>query len=113
MTTERQDDYPYHKQAKVEALVGETWELLRRMGMIHLASGINGQNGWMLLSRDGEEAIKGDESFEPIQALRTFPAELLHPAIAKSTHAALQHGDYSTAVRDAFITVEVSVREAA
>jgi hypothetical protein len=36
----------------------------------------------------------------------------LHPTIALDVYAALQRGDVSTAVRDAFTAVEISVREA-
>jgi len=112
MTAEGQHAYPHHKQREVDALVAETFELLRRMGMIHPAPDTNGQNGWMVLSRDGEEAIKGEDGFDRIRALRSFPKELLHPTIAKDAYAALQRGDLSTAVRDAFTAVEISVRDA-
>jgi hypothetical protein len=112
MTAEGQHAYPYHKQHQVDALVAETFELLRRMGMIHPAPDTNGQNGWMVLSRDGEEAIEGEDGFDRIRALRSFPKELLHPTIAKDAYAALQRGDLSTAVRDAFTAVEISVRDA-
>jgi hypothetical protein len=57
MTAEGQHAYPHHKRHQVDAHVTETFELLRRMGMIHPAPDINGQNGWMVLSRDGEEGI--------------------------------------------------------
>jgi Protein of unknown function (Hypoth_ymh) len=66
----------------------------------------------MVLSRAGEEAVKGEDGFDRIRALRSFPKELLHPAIAKDTYAALQRGDLPTAVRDAFTIVEISVRDA-
>jgi uncharacterized protein (TIGR02391 family) len=112
MTAEGQHAYPHAKQHQVDALVAETFELLRRMGMIHPAPDVNGQHGWMVLSRDGEEAIKGEDGFDRIRALRSFPKELLHPAIAKDAYAALQRGDLATAVRDAFTAVEISVRDA-
>ena len=50
MTAEGQHAYPHHKRHQVDALVTETFELLRRMGMIHPAPDINGQNGWMVLT---------------------------------------------------------------
>jgi hypothetical protein len=112
MAAEGQHAYAHHKQPQVDALVGETWELLRRAGMMHPAPDTNGQNGWMVLSRDGEEAIKAPDGFDRIRSLRSFPKELLHPAIAKDGWAALQRGDFATAVRDAFTTVEIHVREA-
>ena len=64
------------------------------------------------MSRDGEEAITGEDGFDRIRALRSFPKELLHPAIANDAHAALQRGDLSSAVRDAFTAVEINVRDA-
>jgi uncharacterized protein (TIGR02391 family) len=113
MTAESQHSYAHHKQSQVDHLVGETWELLRRAGMMHPAPDINGQNGWMVLNRDGEEAIKAPDGFERIRALRSFPKELLRTAIANEAYAALQRGDYATAVRDAFTAAEIYVREAA
>jgi hypothetical protein len=70
MTAEGQHAYPHHKRHQVDAHVTETFELLRRMGMIHPAPDINGQNGWMVLSRDGEEGIKDENGFDRIRALR-------------------------------------------
>ncbi len=113
MTAEHQHAYPFHKQRQVDGLVNETWELLRRNGLILPAPEINGQNGWMVLSRDGETALQGPDGFDRIRALRLFPKELLHPAIANDAFAALQRGDLPTAVRDAFTAVEVAVRDAA
>jgi hypothetical protein len=113
MTAEMQPVYPYDKQQQVEALVAETLQLLRHMGMIHPAPDINGQHGFMVLSRAGEEAIKGaDDGFDRIRALRSFPKDLLHPTIAKDAYAALQRGDLWNAVREAFTAVEFSVRDA-
>src|SRR5262245_29462304 len=42
MTAEGQHAYPHHKQGQVDGLVGETFELLRRMGLIHPAPDTNG-----------------------------------------------------------------------
>lgn len=113
MTTERGHIYPHHKNQKVEKLVGETLELLRREGMIHQSPDINGQYGWMVFSSTGEAALERPDGFEQIRALRSFPKSLLHPRIADKAHAALQRGDYVSAVRDAFIEVEIYVRDAA
>jgi hypothetical protein len=42
MTAEGQHAYPNHKRHQVDAHLTETFELLRRMGMIHPAPDING-----------------------------------------------------------------------
>jgi hypothetical protein len=113
ITAERQHAYPRARAPKhreVDVLVAETFELLRRTGMILPAPGQPA--GFMVLSRDGEEAIKAPHNFDRIRALRSFPKELLHPAIADDAYAALQRGDFSSAVRDAFTAVEISVRDA-
>jgi uncharacterized protein (TIGR02391 family) len=113
MTAERGHIYPHHKQHQVDRLVGESWELLRRDGMFHPAPGMNGQNGFMILSRAGEKALQEAGGYQKILALRTFPKSLLHPRIADKTYAALQRGDYATAVREALTDVEIYVRDAA
>jgi uncharacterized protein (TIGR02391 family) len=74
---------------------------------------INGQHGWMVLSRVGEAALERPDGFEQLRALRSFPKSLLHPRIADKAYAALQRGDHVTAVRDAFTDVEIYVREVA
>jgi uncharacterized protein (TIGR02391 family) len=112
MTAEYQHAYPHHKQAQVDALLNETWEILRRDGMILPAPDINGQHGWMVLSCDGEAALAAPDGFDRIRALRSFPKSLLHPSIADKVYAALQRGDFPAAVRDAFTEVEISVRAA-
>jgi uncharacterized protein (TIGR02391 family) len=111
-TAENQHAYSYHKQRQVDALLNEAWECLRRDGVILRAPGINGQNGHMVLSRDGEAALAEPDGFDRIRALRSFPKTLLHPSIAAEVSAALGRGDLATAVRDAFTMVEVVVREA-
>jgi uncharacterized protein (TIGR02391 family) len=112
MVTESQHAYPHHKQRQVDALVNETFERLRREGMILPAPDINGANGWMVLSRDGKAALEAADGFDRIRALRSFPKTLLHPSIANEVSVALQRGDFSTAVRDALTAVEIAVREA-
>jgi uncharacterized protein (TIGR02391 family) len=112
MMTENQHAYPRHRQYLVDALVNEAWEYLRREGMILPAPDINGKNGWMVLSGDGEAALKAPNGFDRLQALRSFPKSLLHPSIKADVSAALQRGDFATAVRDALTTLEISVRDA-
>jgi uncharacterized protein (TIGR02391 family) len=113
IATETQHVYPHNKRSQIDALVNEGWERLRRDGLILPAPDINGANGFMVLSRDGEAALASPDAFERLKAARTFPKELLHPSIAKKVSAALSRGDYDEALREAFTIVEVSVREAA
>ncbi len=110
-TTERDFGYPYHKKHQIEALLGEAWECLRRDGLIMPAPDQNGRNGYMVLTKAGRAALE-EGGLERVRAVRALPKELLHPAIARRALAAFRRGDYDEALREAFITVEVSVREA-
>jgi uncharacterized protein (TIGR02391 family) len=112
MAAERQHAYPAHKQREIDLLVSETFEWLRQERLILPAPGINGVHGFMVLSRDGEAALRAPDGFDRIRALRSFPKQLLHPSIAAEVSGALHRGDFSSAVRDAFTMVEISVREA-
>jgi uncharacterized protein (TIGR02391 family) len=112
MAAQNEFGYPYDKKHKIEALLNEAWNHLRQEGLIMPAPGINGQNGHMVLTRDGQASLAGDDSWERVKVARALPKELLHPAIAEKTLAAFRRGDYDDALREAFITVEVNVRDA-
>ena len=112
LTAEMQHVYPHHKKDRVDRLVNEALEVLRRHGLILSAPDTNGQQGWMVLSSDGEAALGSPDGFERLRALRSFPKSLLHPTIADNAYAALQRGDLATAVRDAFTEVEIAARDA-
>jgi hypothetical protein len=88
MAAEFEQAYPFHKRQRIDLLINEGWECLRRDGMILPAPGINGQNGHMVLSRDGEAALAEPDGFDRIRALRSFPKDLLHPSIAADVAAA-------------------------
>src|SRR5471030_613804 len=96
--------YPFDKSARVEALVSEGWEWLRTNGLIAPAPGINGRNGWMVLTSRGE-AVSSDEDFAALKAAVAFPKELLHRDIANKVWLALARADPDEAVFAAFKAV--------
>jgi uncharacterized protein (TIGR02391 family) len=112
LITGEPDGYPFHKKAEVEALVNETWNLLRNDGLIAPAPGINGVNGLMVLTRAGEEASASSKAFDRVRAAKSFPKTLLHPTIADSVWSALMRGDLDEAVFKSFKAVEETVRNA-
>ena len=73
---------------------------------------MNGRNGWMSLTRTGEEACTSTDAFERVRASKSFSKALLHPAIADKVWSAILRGDLDEAVRTSFIAVEVAVRDA-
>ena len=61
--------------------MSEGWNWLRAQGLIVPASGRNGANDFMAISRAGE-AINGEDEFERYRSVAAFPKEMLHPSIA-------------------------------
>ncbi|WP_257168775.1 TIGR02391 family protein [Bradyrhizobium sp. SRS-191] len=108
-----QSGYPFHKKAQVEQHVNETWECLKRDGLIGPSPGMDGRNGWMTITKDGQAALKGGNAIAYVRATRSFSKALLHPSIADPVWSALMRGDLDDAVFKAFKAVEVAVREAA
>jgi uncharacterized protein (TIGR02391 family) len=111
MATEQQFGYPYDKKLRIEKLLGEAWNCLSRDGLIMPASGMNGRNGYMVVTRAGESALAGGDVLKSAKSAQSLPKHLLHPEIAEKALAAFRRGDYDEALREAFITVEVRVRE--
>src|SRR5262249_55947410 len=107
-----ENSYPYHQKAAVEALVSEAWNLLRMDGLVASAPGINGQNGWLVLTRTGEKVSASTDAYGRIRALRAFPKSLLHPNISEAAWSALWRGDLDAAVFKSFRAIEEAVREA-
>lgn len=103
---------PYQGHERdVQRALSETWNWLQTQSLIVPAAGINGNHGWMILSRRGEEIAAQPDAQH---ALRTasFPKALLHPTIADKVWSDLARGDLQGAVLYAFRSVEEAVRKA-
>jgi hypothetical protein len=72
------NEYPHNRKHQVEAAISEAWNWLRTNSLIAPAPDMNGRNGWMIITRSGQEIID-DEGFERFRAAKTFPKALLHP----------------------------------
>jgi uncharacterized protein (TIGR02391 family) len=105
------NEYPHNRKQQVEAIISEAWNWLRTNSLIAPAPDMNGRNGWMIITRSGQEIID-DEDFERFRAAKTFPKTLLHPSIADKVWPKLARGDLAEAVFIAFRTVEEAVRKA-
>jgi uncharacterized protein (TIGR02391 family) len=106
------DAYPFHRKNAVTAHVSEAWDHLRTNGLVRPAPGMNGQHGYLVLTRTGEEAAASDEAFERIRAAKAFPKTLLHPTIADAVWSVLFRGHLDDAVFKSFKAVEEAVRSA-
>ena len=103
--------YTYHRKHEVGIALGEAWNWLRIHNLIIPAPGINGQNGWTVLTRRGE-TIADDQTFQRFKEAAAFPKSLLHSSISDKVWLALARGDLDEAVFAAFKAVEESVRSA-
>jgi uncharacterized protein (TIGR02391 family) len=103
--------YPYHREHEVGVALGEAWNWLRIHNLIIPAPGINGKNGWTVLTRRGAD-IADDQSFQRFREAAAFPKSLLHPSVADKVWLALARGDLDEAVFAAFKAVEEAVRTA-
>jgi uncharacterized protein (TIGR02391 family) len=103
--------YPQGKQQRVEIRVAEGFEWLRQALVIVPASGMNGSNGWFVLT-ERAAALKSDQDFAGLKAAMAFPKSLLHPSIAERVWSFLARGELDMAVFTAFREVEIAVRAA-
>lgn len=101
--------YPAIRQPEALAAIAEAWNWLRSNGLLIPDFGINGNNGYVRVSRAGERLLANDGFARLLQDLQ-FPKTLLHPKIADTVWGDLIRGELDTAVFKAFKAVEVAVR---
>ncbi len=103
---------PSERRKDVEIAFSQAWTWLIANGLLVPDTGMNGQNGYMLLTPQAEKMLEDDEVFRRFRQSVSFPKSLLHPSIADKVWLALGRGELEDAVFAAFKAVEVSVREA-
>lgn len=104
------DGYPQNRRNDIELAVAEAWNWLVVQGLLIRQPGINGNNGWMVLSRRAKQLL-ADGAFKTYARSLAFPKSLLHPSIADDVWLDIARGDLETAVFRAFRAVEIAVRE--
>jgi uncharacterized protein (TIGR02391 family) len=99
------------REREVERALSEAWNWLQVQGLIVQAPGINGQNGFFVISSRGQQ-IANSEDFRRFREAASFPKSMLHPSIADKVWLNLARGDLADAVFTAFRAVEEAVRKA-
>lgn len=104
---------PYDMQNKrqVELALIEALHWLEVNAILLPESGVNGENGYRILGRRGNELVDRDR-FDTYKRAAAFPKTLLHPSIADRVWISLARGELADAVFVAFRTVEEAVRAA-
>jgi uncharacterized protein (TIGR02391 family) len=103
--------YENNREQEIDLAVAEAWSWLEAQGLLIPSSGLNGTNGWRVLSRKAERLTTSAEvkSFAKSRHLRR---EMLHPRMADKVWSAFMRSEYDVAVFQAMKGVEVTVREA-
>jgi uncharacterized protein (TIGR02391 family) len=97
---------------EVSLVLAEAWNWLRVHGLTVPAEGLNGTNGWLRLSRRARKILR-DNSFANYRLTIALPRDMLHPRIRERCWTYFVRQDFETAVFNAFLEVEVSIRRAA
>jgi len=104
---------PYNRQKESQVVIAmiEALHWLEVNAILLPEPGINGQNGFRIFGRRGNELVSRDR-FDTFQRAAAFPKTLLHPSIADRVWISLSRGELADAVFIAFRTVEEAVRAA-
>jgi uncharacterized protein (TIGR02391 family) len=102
--------FPEHK-GEVERALAEAWSWLSNNRLMVPSPGMNGVNGFMMLSRLGSD-LADQSNVDSFRQAASFPKSLLHPAIADRVWALLNRGEFGSAELEAFRAVEEAVRAA-
>jgi hypothetical protein len=73
--------YPHNREYEIHIAVSEAWNWLKVNALVVPAHGMNGRDGFLVISRRGN-AIVDDQAFQQFRAAADFPKTLLHPSIA-------------------------------
>jgi uncharacterized protein (TIGR02391 family) len=103
--------YDDRNENQIILAVTEAWNWLEVHGLLIPAPGINGSNGWRVLSRKAE-ALTSSSDVKQFAKSRHLRREILNPRIADKVWSAFIRAEYDVAVFQAMKAVEVAVREA-
>ncbi len=94
--------YSGHEQVSQTLL--SVWAILQQQNLIAPSDG-----DWFFVTKKGEEAASGARP--GLVSLDLLPKELLHPTFPDEIAKAFRREDFRGAIRDAFLEVEIAVRE--
>ena len=101
----------YQQRTAVDGALMEAWQRLLASGLIMQAPGQAPR--MMTLTARGRAAAAESASYEEIVVRQTLRREMLHANLQGAVYDNFASGNYDTAVRDAFVQVEIAVRETA
>jgi uncharacterized protein (TIGR02391 family) len=102
--------YPIHTRLEVARAIAEAWQWLQTEGLLIISP--DQPNGYYCITRKGNR-IRNPADAETYLHGNLLPPEMLHPKLAEKIRPMFLRGDYTIAVQQSFIEVEIAVREAA
>jgi uncharacterized protein (TIGR02391 family) len=99
-------------ETKLEPAFRKAFEQLERWELIEPDAGMNGKNGYVVLTEKGSES-NAQVDFENLRQRRLLLPEMLHSKLRGDVHADFLAGKFGKAVFGAFKIVEMEVRMAA
>jgi hypothetical protein len=103
---------PRELQNQLEKTGRNAYALLERSGFIEADQGVNGMNGYLLLTPKGRATTELVD-FERVRIRSLLKQEMLHSALRGKVYADFAADEFDSAVLEAFKTVEIEVRKAA
>ena len=100
----------HQREHQVEQALSEALNWLEMQGLLVPAAGMNGQNGWLRVSRKGEEFSA--EDLDVLSTTSSFPKALLEPEVLDAAWKKLLRGEFDDAIFSSLKAVEEMVRAA-
>jgi uncharacterized protein (TIGR02391 family) len=104
------EGYPGHKRDNVENHLNRAWNWIERQGFIEPAPGMNGRNGWRMLTDEGRAIAEG-ANLDAIRVRQEFPRGILHEAVLAKCEGQFMSGHYADAIERSFKVVRDRLRD--
>jgi hypothetical protein len=103
-------EYPITRRIEVARAIGEAWQWLQTEGLLIVSP--DQPNGYFSLTRKAAR-IRNPADARTYLHGDLLPPAILHPKLVEKIRPMFLRGDYTIAVQQAFIEVEIAVRNAA
>jgi uncharacterized protein (TIGR02391 family) len=107
-----------HKQMqdlreRLERNFRRAFNTLKRDRLIEPASGMNGTNGFVVLTAEGRQAAEKPVDFEMVRVRKRLVPEMLHPKLRGKPYTDFANGEPTSAIQEAFKILDLEVAQAA
>jgi len=101
----------FQQKQRLELALATAFSWLEQRGLVIKAPGINGTNGFRVLTSEGVK-LANRPTFDQFRAAEAFPESSLHPSLQGRIWAAAVRGEFDSAVAQGFKLLEERVRAA-